>query len=68
MSKNNSDVENELDHILDFYSIVWDRDAIKKDIMEIIEREKSKAYQSGVESITLSPDYSGTIGGSSLDE
>lgn len=61
-------INNELDHILDFYSIVLDRDAIKRDICELIEKEKQKAYSDGVDSVRYSPDYSGTIGGSSLDE
>lgn len=61
-------INNELDHVLDFYSIVLDRDAIKRDIMDLIEKEKHKAYSDGVDSVRYSPDYSGTIGGSSLSD
>ncbi len=61
-------INNELDHILDFYSIVLDRDAIKRDIMDLIEKEKHKAYNDGIDSVRYSPDYSGTIGGSSLSD
>jgi len=68
MGRNNSGVENKLDRILDFYSIVCDRDAIKRDIIDLIEMEKEKSYSDGVDSVRYSPDYSGTIGGSSLDE
>lgn len=61
-------INDELDHILDFYSIVLDRDSIKRDIIDLIEREKKKSYNDGIDSVRYSPDYSGTIGGSSLDE
>lgn len=55
MGKNDSDLENELDHILDFYSINLDRDSIKKDIIEIIEREKHKAYLAGKDAMLFEP-------------
>ena len=61
-------INDELDHILDFYSIVLDRDAIKRDIIDLIEREKKKSYNDGIDSFRYSPDYSGTIGGSSLSD
>lgn len=41
------ELSKEIDQMLDFYSINLDRDAIKKDVIEIIEREKHKAYLAG---------------------
>ena len=68
MTPSTTELENKLDYILDFHSIKLDRDEIKKDIIELIEDEKQKAYERGMDSIRLSPDYSGTIGGSSLND
>lgn len=35
-----NELSKEIDHILDFYSINLDRDAIKKDIIQLIEKQK----------------------------
>lgn len=34
------ELSKEIDQILDFYSINLDRDAIKKDIIQLIEKQK----------------------------
>lgn len=68
---NDQEVEKELDHILDFYNINLDRDDIKKDILELIENVKQNSYRRSLDTIKeclYSPDYSGTIGGSSLSD
>lgn len=64
-------IQDELDRILDFYNINLDRDDIKKDILELIENVKQDAYLRSLDTIKeclYSPDYSGTIGGSSLND
>ena len=35
-----NELSKEIDQILDFYSINLDRDAIKKDIIQLIEKQK----------------------------
>lgn len=37
---NQNELSKEIDQILDFYSINLDRDAIKKDIIRLIEKQK----------------------------
>ena len=37
---NPNELSKEIDRILDFYSINLDRDAIKKDIMQLVEKQK----------------------------
>ena len=37
---NQNELSKEIDQILDFYSINLDRDAIKKDIIQLIEKQK----------------------------
>ena len=43
----NQSLDDKLNHILDFYSIVSDRDAIKKDLIDLIEDEKQESYELG---------------------